>query len=633
MKNIRIGLFIIMLGICSSCKKYLDIIPDNIPTIENAFTMRTTAERFLFTCYAYMPLHSSLTGNPAFTAGDEFWLHNDYTTPAWNIARGFQNVIDPYLNFWQGSQGAKDLFQGIRDCNIFLENVGTVPDLEEYERNRWVAEAKFLKAYYQFWLIRMYGPIPLKRENLPVSAGIDEVKVRRDPLDECFNYVIQLLDEAAEPGALPDKIANEAAELGRITRPIVLATKAYVLMTAASPLFNGNSDYEGFVDDQGTALFNTTFDPGKWQKAADACKEAIDLCELNGIRLYNYSQSGVQYNVSDTIRTQMNIRNSVTEKWNAEIIWGNPNSVADVIQVQSTVRGLDPARRANSGVQGNLAVPIKITDQFYSDNGVPVTEDANWNYAGRFELKTAQENDRYYLKQGYTTASLNFKREPRFYADLGFDGGIWYGQGQFDENNTWYVSAKKGQPASSVANNSYNATGYWPKKLVYYTNVIGDGTTYTRTRYPWPVMRLADLYLLYAEALNEVSGPDPEVYQWIDLVRERAGLRGVVVSWAEHSINPQKPATKEGLREIIRQERLIELAFEGQRYWDLRRWKTAVAELNKPITGWDVEQQTSEGYYRERQLYKQAFSFRDYLWPIKENELLANKNTVQNPAW
>ncbi|RZM27027.1 MAG: RagB/SusD family nutrient uptake outer membrane protein [Pedobacter sp.] len=633
MRNIKIGLYIVLLTVCSSCKKYLDIVPDNIPTIENAFTMRTSAERFLFTCYAYMPQQSSLTGNPAFTAGDEFWLHNDYATTGYSIARGFQNVVDPYLNFWQGTQGGRDLYQGIRDCNIFLENVGTVPDLDAYERDRWIAEAKFLKAYYHFWLIRMYGPIPLKKDNLSVSAGIEDVKVRRDKVDDCFNYVVQLLDEAAAPGLLPDRIDNEAAELGRITRPITLALKAYTLVTAASPLFNGNTDYTGFTDNQGTSLFNTTFDQTKWEKAAAACKEAIELCEMNGNKLYYYNQSGQQYNVSDTTRIQLNIRNSFTEKWNNEIVWGNPNSTANVIQVQATPRGLDPAKRANGGVAGNLGVPIKVTEVFYSDRGVPITEDAAWNYSGRFNLKTATQADRYNLKQGYTTVALNFNREPRYYASLGFDGGIWYGQGKFNDNDTWYVSAKKGQPVSTIANHSHNATGFWPKKLVYYTNVIGDGNTYTKINYPWPVIRLADLYLLYSEALNETSGPGPEVYKWIDLIRERAGLDGVVTSWQTASVNPSKPASKDGLREIIRQERLIELSFEGQRYWDLRRWKTAVNELNKPITGWDLAQQTSDGYYREKQIFKQVFTTRDYLWPVRETEMLANKNTVQNPGW
>lgn len=618
-----------------SCQSYLDIIPDNIATIENSFNMRVSAERFLYSCYSYLPKLSNIELNPAFTAGDEFWLHEFYNMPAWNIARGFQNVTNPYMNFWQGTTGVgsnqmTDLYQAIRDCNIFLENVENVPDLSNAEKLRWIAEVKFLKAYYHLFLIRMYGPIPLKKENLPINASVEEVKVPRDPVDDCFDYVVELLDEATPD--LPPYITQEASELGRITQPIALSIKAYALVLAASPLFNGNPDYANFRDKQGRLLFNPNFSIEKWEMAKRAAKDAIDACEAAGNRLYYYNQSGQQYNVSDQIRTEMNIRNAVAEKWNAEIVWGHTNSMTGNMQRQSTPRGVDPATRANSNVHGNAAVPLKIAAQFYSKNGVPIEEDLQWDYAGRFDLQTGTSNDRYYIKEGYTTAKFNFDREPRYYANLGFDGGIWYGMGRFNDNDTWFVSSKKGDPASNVARDKSNFTGIWGKKLVNYQNSIGE-TSYTIEQYPWPIIRLANVYLLYAEAVNEVDGPTEEVFEFLDLIRERAGLQGVVESWQQYSRNPSKPNTKEGLREIIHQERLIELALEGQRFWDLRRWKKAIDVLNAPITGWDIEQKTPEGYYRERVLYTQSFSTRDYLWPIRENELLANKNTIQNPGW
>jgi hypothetical protein len=631
MKKLFIYICAIGLFSTSSCEKsYLDIVPDNIATIENAFTRRANAERFLFSVYSYMPQHSNFAQNPAFTSGDEFWLHENYITPGWEITRGNQNVVDPYLNYWQGTRGARDLYQAISDANVFLDNIDMVPDLEQFEREQWIAEVKFLKAYYHFYLIRMYGPIPLKKVNLPINAGVQEVKVPRDPVDEGFDYVVQLLDEATPH--LPTQIFSEASELGRITQPIALAVKAYVLVTAASPLFNGNQDYANFTNSDGTLLFNPTFEIEKWEKARDAAREAIDAAESNGHRLYYYSQSGRQYDVSEEIRVQMNIRNSVTESWNDEVIWGNSNSMTNNLQRQSTPRGLDPARRANAGARGNAAVPLKVAEVFYTENGVPINEDRTWDYGDRFELREGTEDEQYYIEQGYTTAAFNFEREPRYYADLGFDGGVWYGQGRYDDTDTWFVSAKKGDPASNVTQQTFNVTGIWAKKLVNYLNTF-EVNTYTVEMYPWPVMRLGNLYLLYAEALNEVQGPSNEVYQWLDLIRDRAGLEGVVESWVNYSINPNKPANQDGLREIIHQERLIELAFEGQRYWDLRRWKKATEELNEPITGWDIEQRTAEGYYRERFIFDQAFSLRDYLWPIRENELLANKNTVQNPGW
>lgn len=631
-KTIRISIALVLLGMLGACSKFLDITPDNIATIDYAFRLRSTAERYLFTCYSYLPALGAFETNPANAAGDEFWLVSTSGSNAWKIARGNQNTVNSYMNYWQGNNGGKDIYEGIRECNIFLDNVGLVPDMEEQERTRWTAEAKFLKAYYHYFLFRMYGPIALVEKNIPVDAGADEVYPVRSPVDSCVNYIVRLLDEAL-PG-LPDKIDNEVSELGRATKAIDLSVKAEVLMTAASPLFNGNADYTGYKDPEGNTLFNTTFDASKWERAAAACEEAIDFCEAQGYHLYTFNPEFFQYDISDTTRVEMSIRNAICEKWNPEIIWGNTNSLAGSIQAQATPRGLDPAKTANAGTQGNIAPPLKIAEMFYSNHGVPITEDKDYDYAGRFKLRKATDAYKYDLQEGYITASLNFDREPRYYADLGFDGGIWYGQGHFDDKaGLFFVSSKKGQPATAQNQGSYSVTGYWPKKLVNFNNVIGDGNTYTIQTYPWPMIRLASLYLYYAEAENEVSGPSPDVFKYINLVRARAGLGTVEDSWANYSRNPKKYTTKDGLREIIHQERLIEMAFEGQRYWDLRRWKEATKTLNQPITGWDLEQEDAAAYYRERVIFNQTFSTRDYLWPLPESELLSNKRMSQNPGW
>src|SRR5690606_20595894 len=196
----------------------------------------------------------------------EFWCYTPFigfSAPGWQIARGNQGVVEPILNYWDG---VTQPFNGIRDCNILMENIDRVPDMEELEKRRWVGEAKFLKAYYHFWLLRMYGPIPLIRENIPVSAGVEEVKVRREPVDDCVSYIVQLLDEAAAD--LPNSIEDEQNELGRITRTIALSIKALVLTTAASPLFNGNSEYTSYARGDGRLFFNTEYSAEKWRIAA-----------------------------------------------------------------------------------------------------------------------------------------------------------------------------------------------------------------------------------------------------------------------------------------------------------------------------------------------------------------------------
>ncbi|UII21461.1 RagB/SusD family nutrient uptake outer membrane protein [Fulvivirga ligni] len=637
MKNkLIISYLTIALFILDGCNDYLDIVPDNVAEIDMAFRLRNTAERFLFTCYSYMPAHGG-QDNPAFHAGDELWLAPNNGNYGWQIALGAQEVVDQYCNFWGGTRGGKDLYEGIRQCNIFLENVNEVPDLTEVERKRWIGEAKFLKAYYHFYLIRMYGPIVLKKENVPVSASPDEVRAARSPIDACFDYVVQLLDEAEE--GLPEVITNKVDELGRITKAIELSVKAQVLVTAASPLFNGNPDYQGFSNSDGTLLFNPSYDAAKWQKAAEACKVAIDFCEAQGIQLYEYAPFS-QYNLSDTTIQKLTIRNAVCEKWNSEVIWGNTNSMGNYdLQSRAIPRGLDPAKTTNSSLRGNMAPPIKIAEMFYSSHGVPINEDVTYDFSGRFQLKEGDASHKFYLKEGYSTAALNFDREPRYYADLGFDGGIWYGQGVFDDNSAdvYYVQAKWGQPAATRDNTSgvlyYSSTGYWPKKLVHFESTIGEGNNFSIENYPWPVIRLADMYLLYAEALNEVNGPTEEVYTYLNKVRERAGIPSVQESWSNYSNNPGKFTTQAGLRSIIHTERNIELAFEGKRFWDLRRWKEALVELNQPITGWNLTQPEAEDYYKESLVYSQSFTTRDYFWPLNEYALIVNNKLVQNPGW
>src|SRR5690606_23092327 len=148
--------------------------------------------------------------------------------------------------------------------------------------------------------------------------------------------------------------------------------------------------------------------------------------------------------------------------------------------------------------------------------------------------------ERLFVKQDYSTAQLNFDREPRYYASLGFDGGIWYGHERYDDKGElFHLEAKKGQRNSGGNNFRSTVTGFFIKKLIHFQNVIGPGLsqTYSSTSYPWPIMRLADLYLLYAEALNEVGGPSEEVLTYVDLVRERAGLPSVESAWTDFSTN------------------------------------------------------------------------------------------------
>lgn len=636
----------------SSCKKYLDIIPDNVATIDGAFNLRNEAEKFLFSCYSYLPKDGSPTSNIAFLAGDESWLPP--TAPveasnigsAWQIARGSQNTGSPLSNFWDGENGGGAMFKGIRQCNIFLENVrnpNRVYDLSSEERKRWIGEAEFLKAYYHFVLLRMYGPIPIIDKNLEISALPSEVKVKRMPFTYCVDYIANLLDSASDKLGL--EVLNRQQEYGRITKPIALSVKAKVLVLAASPLFNGNSDYANFKDKDGELLFPgvAVLDLKKWERAAIATKEAILSCEEAKIELW-HTPPPIP-NMTDTMKRQMIIRESVTRKGgelNRERVWGFTNSLTGDLQYLSMGVLAYPGMTTTISPKqalGRLSAPMKMAELFYTRNGVPIDEDKYLDFSNKNQLRTATEEEKFHVLPGYQTARLNFDREPRFYADLGFDGGAWFMQKNSNDYGSdkvqWYMKARYTDYGNDGSAGINSETGYFLKKVVEYS------TTPTLTArgipspaYEWPAIRLADLYLLYAEALNEsIPAPSEEVFTYIDRIRERAGLLGVKESWSQFT-NNAKYQTKAGMRSIIRQERGIELAFEGSRFWDIMRWKIATEEFNETIRGWSISQSTAVGYYQTRAVYQRKFvAPRDYLWPIKNYNILVNPKLVQNPGW
>ncbi|MEA1898892.1 MAG: RagB/SusD family nutrient uptake outer membrane protein, partial [Bacteroidota bacterium] len=317
----------------SSCKKFLDVVPDNVATIENAFSDKYTAEKYLTTCYSYLPEFGDAWGNPTLLGGDEIWYPDRLNyNAAVRIARGEQNITDPLYDYWTGGQGGKPLYEGIRVCNTFLEKIGGVKDLYDYERIRWVAEVNFLKAYYHYYLIRMYGPMHITDKSMPVSATTEAIKIERQHVDSCFNYVVRLLDKAIPD--LPLQIQMTTTELGRITKPIAASIKARVLMTAASPLFNGNPDYATFTSKDNETLFSTSYDETKWTKAALACKEAIDLCHDAGFALYKKSDLILTSQINDSLTMKLMLRSRISERWNKEIIWSSTGSLADYLQYE-----------------------------------------------------------------------------------------------------------------------------------------------------------------------------------------------------------------------------------------------------------------------------------------------------------
>ena len=654
MKNIFIKLFsFLILGMGTTGCNYLDIVPDNTIEISSLFENRDQAYKALSTCYSYMPnfekVHESMS-----LAGDEYVPRLDADIAedrgfgrGEKLMRGWQSSNDPILSYWDGKGGAKSLYQGIRTCNIFFENINNVPDLLPDEKQDWIAQVKVLRAYYHFFLIRIYGPIVISEKNLEPSAPVDEVRQERQTIETCFKFVVDEINSVlyGENGTpltdLPER--RESSFLGQIDQVIAKALKAQVLLYQASPLFNGNSEYyNNFKGYDGELLFPMENDKEKWKTALDAIDEAITAAAANGKKLYEY-KGLVKYwdteNVekSDILQYCYNNRFSITDPWNDELIWGysgldfeGQGGFAHATQMRSVAEPTTPEYAWQW-----LGASYRMAEMFYSNNGVPINDDKTYEYEHRLDI-TEIPDDTYhrgYMQPGEKTLKLHLNREPRFYAWMTVDRSVWRTHDILNDVKMRYDEMPGGRGSSH--NTDFYWTGISTKKMVHPESK--SGAWQRVIKYPYPIIRLADLYLMYAEAYNEYYGPHQKVYEMLNKVRTRAGLTVPIEQvWADGTIvkNPGKHTTQTGLREIIQDERQIELSFEGHRYYDILRWKRADEFFISPIKGWNVTGRDASQFYQLTTLQPRVWQTpKNYLFPLPISETNRNPKLVQNPEW
>ncbi|WP_444105770.1 RagB/SusD family nutrient uptake outer membrane protein [Bacteroides sp.] len=608
---------------CHSCN-YLDIVPDENATEADAFKNISAAEKFLYSCYAYMKKPSDtstavdlLTGDDVVTA----WEHEDFA----KFAKGDYTPSTPGINYWN------DLYKGIRQCYLLKQNIESVPGITQEQIDEYNAEADFLIAYHHYYLLRMYGPVVLVKELVNLN---DEKLLGRSPYDECVEWIAEEFKSAA--GRLPD--VREGDDYGRATSIIAMALRARMLLYAASPQFNGGEKfrtmYSQFRNPDGTQLISTTYDHTKWDKAVAAYQNVLKMTE--GIyELYKGEGTGLLANAPEpTDATLRNLRFTFVDKNNTkEVIWahcGAENQWA--IQAKSVPRW-------GKISYGGLAITLRQIERFYTQNGLPIDEDPKFAGTDWYKVVSSPA-DWQYGRTNQKTLQMNLEREPRFYAWVAFQEGYYEVKGinKTTEKNSFspeykvndykqYVQFCKEQNMGvTTEGKDGTKTGYLNKKATHPATSVSDKGI-TVEQYPWPMIRLGEVYLGYAEACIEAGNLD-EGKKYLNYIRERAGIPAVEDSWRGVASLDQ---TK--LREIVHRERLIELYLENHNFWDLRRWGIAET-LGEQPEGLSVMEKDIEKFAQPTTVdVKRRFVPAHYLLPIPIEEINMNPNMVQNPGY
>ncbi len=642
----------------SSCADFLDIVPDNTIILEDYFANKEMAYNALSNVYAGLPENNRIHYTE-FLLGDD-WLGQRDASKAHSglvgtrIMEGDQTATNPLQSFWEGRNYASHLYQVLRSANTFLEYIGLVDDMALEEKEQWIAQVKFLKAYYHFILIQRYGPIVIVDKNLPPNATSEELFATRSKVDDAFDYVISLINEA-----IP-KLSNDTKDdqLGMVNQSAAKAILARILLFRASPFFNGNIDLFGdFYDHDGKQFFpmdeqNSPRWTEKWNDALKAINDAIAHCEQENHGLYEYDDQPYKFDLQEwennpeVMKRHYTLRHIIVDPWNKELIWGRtyPRSLSSSIQDASNIR---LPRTFTNGVQettGNsfnwASATYQVMSRYYTENGLPIEVDRTFDRNNMHRLiSTPMEDSLEYqplsgiMQPDFMTLKMYMNREPRFYANLGVTGGYWRGH-QYRIDLEMYGGTAGGYDPS-VSQTDFMWTGIAVQKFVHPESK--SGSYIRQIHYPYPIIRMADLYLMKAEIMNELQGPSQAVYDEVNKVRRRAGIPDLEVVWSDPSLCSglylNRHLVKDGMRDIIMRERAIEFAFEGSRYWDVVRYKKAVNEFNIPVTGWIGNAYGSQNFFRLEVKQRRRFLNRNYLWPISVSELNTNAKLIQNPGW
>jgi len=590
--KISIVMFVSTLLLNSGCKKYLDQVPNDRITIDQVFQKKGPSEQYLANVYSYVDDIANVYENTPWAGNSD---EIDITWSKYNIYGLNMGNISP-TNALFDRWGY--YYKGIRSATYFINHIEGNAEIIALNGQQLIdqykAEARFLRAYYYFLLMRQYGPVVLMGETeIPVDIPSAEMQFPRSTYDDCVNYVVSELDKAAAVLPRVPSSNGQASnnEFGRATVGMALAVKSRLLLYAASPEFNGNPDFANFKNKDGKVLISQTYDPQKWKKAADAAKAVIDL------GLYSlYRDAG-----GDPIKSYQGI---FFEQWNAEQIFDRKTNSLPGYDVNSMPR--------QAGGWNGVGVTQEAVDAFFMSDGKTISESPLYSETGFTTVNNVKVYNMYQ------------NREPRFYASVTYNNSIFQGGNMTAPAAISFLflggSGKNGHATD------FTKTGYLVRKNVGTQTNDGSGGNGRKQTRTLVLFRLGEIYLNYAEALNEYSPGNADILKYLNLIRERAGV-------AQYgSANLAAPASQVDVRTRIWQERRVELSFESHRWFDIRRWKIAPQVMGE-LHGMDVNKNDDTFYKRvvaSTHLFRSPAS---YFFPISQYEMDRSKEVVQNPGW
>lgn len=581
-----------------------------------------------------------------------------------------------YKNSWPWS------YVAIRQASVFIHNAHANDELTQDEIDVLIGEAHFLRGYFYWLLIRKYGPVPIMPdEGADFSESYDNLSYPRNTFDECVDFICKDMIEAAK--RLPDRRDN--LNSARPTKGAALAVRAKVLTYAASPLYNGNTEMADFTDKTGRQLISQQYDERKWAVAAAAGKDFLDYNDQAGV--YKIHTVGIRKTAEDTsypttiippkcepyssqnfpdgwadidpfesYRSVFNGELSMAE--NEEVIFtrGQNNRTNNLIpdgqdgSVEIGVKDLVKHQLPNSLGGWNIhGVTQKQCDAYAMADGTPYDREKVMAQYGPGNEFTTINNKALHpydhlpdngIYMGYAN------REPRFYASVAYSGTIWPGasttEDRYHNQQIFYYRGEQDGRVNS--NERWVNTGIGVMKYVHPYDINVGNNASIRDKAD-PALRYADLLLLYAEALNNLT-TSYEIASWDgtqtytisrDVNEMHRGVKPVRMRAGVPDYTDEVYADRDKFFNAIVHERQIEFFAENQRYFDLRRWKIAEEHEAEQIYGCNtlMDRRNALQFYNPVRVPKlqTSFSRRQYFWPVSWDELRRNKNLTQAPGW